>query len=106
MCKIKLAKTGPCFLIIPIVPNSVIHDMEYQNRKQFTEEESLLIQTDWDYPPTASTFGWTPCPECSNTDGTIDCEHKTASQMISEAHDYLCENIGKVTLDPGYYEYF
>ena len=43
---------------------------------------------DWDFPGLASTFGWTPCP-CGTTDGTIDCEHRTAGEMIAEAHDFL-----------------
>lgn len=36
---------------------------------------TLLIQTDWDYPGTASSFGWSlqavqRCPAC----GSLDCE--------------------------------
>jgi len=64
---------------------------------------SQLIQTDWDYPSVASTFGFVPCDECSKTDGTIDCQHKTASEMIAAAADWLCESIGETAEDPGYF---
>jgi hypothetical protein len=65
-------------------------------------EQTVLIQTDWDYPGTASTFGWSVGCDCS-TDGTVDCQHKTASEHIASAYDFLCENIGKVVEDPGYF---
>lgn len=55
---------------------------------------SEFIQTDWEYPSTASRFGFVPC-ECGQTDGTVDCEHKTATQMISAAYDYLVEHEGE-----------
>lgn len=57
-------------------------------------EDSLFIQSDWDYPGTASTFGFIPC-ECGFTDGTVDCAHKTATEMISAAYDYLVEHVGE-----------
>ena len=64
--------------------------------------ESVLFQTDWDFPGTASSYGWQAC-ECGETDGTIDCAHKTASEMIGQAADYLDEHIGDVIDDPGYF---
>ena len=64
--------------------------------------KTVLIQTDWDYPGVASSFGWSPC-ECGATDGTVDCHHKTASDMITEAGQYLDENIGETIEDPGYF---
>jgi hypothetical protein len=66
--------------------------------------KTLLIQTDWDYPGTASSFGWSPC-DCGSTDGTVDCAHKTASQMIAEAGEYL-DSIADTDTDaedPGYF---
>ena len=63
----------------------------------------LLVQTDWDYPGTASSFGWCPC-ECGETDGTVDCPHKDAGDMIAEAQEFLDDNIGKTVEDPGYFE--
>jgi hypothetical protein len=65
--------------------------------------QDLLVQTDWDYPGIASNLGFVPC-KCGKTDGTIDCEHKTASQMISEAAAFLDEHDGEVFEDPGYFQ--
>ena len=58
------------------------------------EENTVLIQTDWDFPGVASRCGYVPC-ECGATDGTVDCPHKTASAMISEAYDFLRERDGE-----------
>lgn len=63
----------------------------------------ILIQTDYEYPAVASLFGWSPCEECRETDGTIDCRHKTASTMISEAAEFLDDHIGESVEDPGYF---
>lgn len=73
-----------------------------------------LIQTDWDYPGLASTFGWstTLTNDCDgihdhqSTDGTVDCEYcgTTASEFISDAASYLDDHIGEVVDDPGYFD--
>jgi hypothetical protein len=63
----------------------------------------VLIQTDWDYPGVASIFGWSPC-SCGRTDGTVDCPHRTASEMIAEAGEFLGAHIGDTAEDPGYFE--
>jgi len=65
--------------------------------------EDILIQSDWDYPGVASNFGWTPCPQCRATDGTVDCEHRVAGEMITEAAEYLDEHVGDTVEDPGYF---
>jgi len=65
--------------------------------------QDRLIQTDWDFPGIASTFGWSPC-ECVATDGTVACVHKNAGQMIAEAQAFLDEHIGEDVADPGYFE--
>jgi hypothetical protein len=62
----------------------------------------IFIQTNWDYPGIASTFGWQACT-CGITDGTVDCQHNTASEMISDAYDFLVENDGECVEDPGYF---
>jgi len=54
----------------------------------YDDKNTVLIQTDWDFPGVASTIGWVPC-ECGETDGTVDCPHKKATNMISEAYDFL-----------------
>jgi len=63
---------------------------------------NFLIQTDWDFPGIASTFGWRPC-HCGRTDGTVNCAHRTASEMISEAAEFLDEHLGESVEDPGYF---
>jgi hypothetical protein len=63
----------------------------------------VIIQSDWDFPGVASSFGWVPCRKCRATDGTVDCAHRTASEMISEAYDYLMAHLGKQIPDPGYF---
>ena len=65
--------------------------------------QNRLIQTDWDFPGIASTFGWSPC-SCGATDGTVACAHKNAGQMIAEAQAFLNEHIGDDIADPGYFE--
>jgi hypothetical protein len=73
--------------------------------------DDVLVQTDWDYPGIASTFGWwigAVAPNgCTHdgTDGTIDCPGcgTPASVFIEAAGDYLDENIGAVADDPGYF---
>jgi hypothetical protein len=62
----------------------------------------ILIQSDWDYPGIASTFGWVPC-FCGRTDGTVDCTHRTRSEMMAEAWDFLSGHIGMEVNDPGYF---
>jgi len=64
--------------------------------------EDLLVQTDWDYPGVASSFGYVPCA-CDETDGTVDCAHKTASEMIVAAARYLDDHTGESVEDPGYF---
>lgn len=52
----------------------------------------ILIQTDWDLPGVASTFGW-PCPKCDTN----------ASFFIQCAREWLDENDGAQAEDPGYF---
>jgi hypothetical protein len=73
--------------------------------------KELYIQTDWDYPATASTFGWYHKCQTDNlvhgqTDGTVDCPvcGKTAHIMIQEAQEFLDEHIGNTVEDIGYFE--
>lgn len=64
--------------------------------------DTRLIQTEWDIPGIAASFGWVACP-CRQTDGTVDCQHRTAADMIAEARQFLEENEGQVADDPGYF---
>lgn len=61
----------------------------------YDDAGTVLIQSDWDFPGVASAMGWKPCDKCEATDGTVDCEHKTKSQMISEAYDFIKEHAGE-----------
>jgi len=62
----------------------------------------ILVQIDYDFPGLASTFGWSPCP-CGDTDGTVDCDHRTADEMIADARDFLRAHVGDTADDPGYF---
>lgn len=66
-------------------------------------DDTILVQTDWEFPSLAAALGFIPC-ECGYTDGTVDCAHKTATKMISAAADYLDTHLDKVIDDPGYFE--
>jgi hypothetical protein len=66
------------------------------------EGRTRLVQTDWDYPGLASNMGWVPCA-CGMTDGTVDCAHRTAGDMIASAQAWIDEHIGEVYPDPGYF---
>jgi hypothetical protein len=66
-------------------------------------EDTVLIQTDWDYPILASHLGWVPC-SCGTTDGTVDCPHRTAEEMIQEAEAFINEHLGEPFEDPGYFQ--
>lgn len=76
----------------------------------------MLVQTDWDWPGIARTFGWNmadvqvppnpdPC-EHSHTDGTIDCPECgcKAGIFIAAARQWLDDNDGATAEDPGYFD--
>ena len=61
------------------------------NGDPYKEKDTVLVQLDWDYPGIADSMGLRPC--CDNTDGTIDCEHKTVNEMISNAREFIDNNL-------------
>ncbi len=63
---------------------------------------NILIQTDWDFPALASSFGWIAC-RCGQTDGTVDCRHRRARDMIAAARKFLTDHLGESADDPGYF---
>lgn len=89
------------------------------NRRTKAEEpQTILIQTDWDYPGFATTFGWSIASvqtaereeeentcDHDTTDGTVDCKEcgLRVSDFLSAACDYLRDNIGAIVDDPGYF---
>lgn len=42
---------------------------------------------------------------CQSTDGTVNCVHRTVSEMIESARDYLdaCADNASVVQDQGYF---
>jgi hypothetical protein len=60
--------------------------------------DTVLVQSDWDFPGVASRIGLAPC-DCGRTDGTVDCRHKTATEMISAAYDYCRDRAGEPFAD-------
>ena len=89
---------------------------EQDSRGRFKwAQQSVLVQTDWDYPGVAGSFGWNmaevqqeertaPCDH-SGTDGTVTCPEcsLTATDFISAAYDWLISNDGATAEDPGYF---
>ena len=77
----------------------------------------LLIQTDWDWPSVATTFGWStkdfqmpgyadkPC-EHDRTDGTVPCTccAATAHDFIQGARQWIDDHDGAQAEDPGYFD--
>ena len=108
----------------PCCPGEIVND----------DGRNILVQTDWDYPSVASSFGWSVnhaqkcqacghvqpkrgyvCEECESgaaycdhdsTDGTIDCPDcgLTAGDFITAAGEWLRDNGGLTADDPGYFE--
>ena len=76
---------APCgFLIVP------------EDASPYDDSHTVLIQTDWDFPGVATSMGWQACSQCGATDGTVNCEHRTASDMIAEAYDWIREHDGEL----------
>jgi hypothetical protein len=67
------------------------------------EDKTVLVQMDWSFPGLASNLGYVPC-SYGDTDGTVDCAHHTASEMIDAARDFLDAHLGVPFDDPGYFE--
>lgn len=87
-----------CYLICRVHGKPGSYDWDTRD-----EDNTVLVQTDFDWPGLASTFGWCPC-ECGETDGTVDCPHKTASEMIDSARQWLDDHLGQIFVeDPGYF---
>jgi hypothetical protein len=83
--------------------------------------DTLLIQTDWEWPGVANAFGWNMLSvqrdysqlcnkgkslvcEHRHTDGTVDCPDcgVKVREFIASARQWLDENDGAETDDPGY----
>jgi hypothetical protein len=66
--------------------------------------DTILFQTDLDFPAVASRMGWGPCHDC--TDGTVDCDvcGNSADSMIAEAGEHIRDREGMEY--PGLDDYF
>jgi len=96
---------------------AIITDWRYDDMKIYVEgnrfghyvvsndenDETRYFQVDYDYCGLASTFGWTPCEECRETDGTVPCKHNKISDMIQSAIEYL-DGYPAPVEDPGYFD--
>ena len=68
--------------------------------KRETGHESILIQTDWDWPGLATSLGWvnrTRKHDCYRyTDGTVNCQcGRDAMSMIEAAREFLDKKTGQ-----------
>lgn len=76
--------------------------------------QDKLIQSDWDWPSIASTFGFSLTlvqrrnKECdhSGTDGTIRCPECgiQPGEFIQAAREWMDNNDGAQAEDPGYFD--
>ena len=75
---------------------------------------TILVQSDWDYPAVARNFGWDMTDVLSSdnlncahesTDGTVACRGcgLTATDFIGAAYDWLRAHHGATAEDPGYF---
>ena len=68
-----------------------------RNLEDIIGEDSVLIQSDWDFPHLAQALGWdmrdTNCRHVS-TDGTVECSEckKTSHEFITEAGEWLSDH--------------
>lgn len=85
------SKYAPCGFLLVKAGGNPYHDAD-----------TVLFQSDWDWPGLASNLGYVPC-ECGYTDGTVDCEHHKTIDMITAAYDYLMDHLEEEFEDPGYF---
>ena len=76
-------------------------------------DRTVYVQSDWDFPGLAGSFGWSPSgagsddctDECRFTDGTIDCPTcgTLAGRYIESASEFL-DGCNSIVDDPGYFD--
>lgn len=92
-CYVDFHETAPCgFLIVK------------EGGDPYNDDDTVLVQVDYDFPSVASWLGWSPCHRV--TDGTIDCSvcGEKACDLISDALNFLLTHEGELFEDPGYFE--
>lgn len=101
---------APCCYLVCRVKNPDAGEGHYDWNTR-DEKNTVLIQSDWDYPGLARTFGFAPkagwCQH-PHTDGTVQCPDcgMAAGDFIKQAAEFLdyCAEKGKVVEDPGYFD--
>jgi hypothetical protein len=69
-------------------------------------DDGMLLHVIEDgYCSVARYFGWVACEKCDTTDGSVDCEHHTAQDMTASAGEFLENNVGAETDDPGWWDW-
>jgi len=63
---------------------------------------TILVQTDWDFPGVAESFGWSP-PTGTTIDPTGNLTEDGLSVVIGDARDFLHERACSTADDPGYF---
>jgi len=104
---------APCCLFICRVTNPEAGEGHYDWNTR-DEKNTVLIQTDDDYPSIAESFGWR-CPGVDDEPRDIDCQHN-ACGANTEGCDGVadcvrlflddCVEKGTVVEDPGYFDEF
>lgn len=86
----------------PCCPGEIVAD----------DGQTVLVQTDWDFPGVASSFGWDIASVAvergclhSGTDGTIRCPNcrLQPGDFIDAAREWLDDHDGATADDPGYF---
>ena len=94
--KVILTADNPCCYELTPVNRRIA-----RKQKRETGDESVLFQTDWDFPGLARNLGWNGkvgrerCRH-SGTDGTITCPEcgRTAGDFIAAAAAWLDAHVG------------
>jgi hypothetical protein len=97
MAYVEFSSYAPCGFLI-VLDNGDSRD----------DNQTTLIQSDWDYPGIAESMGWSLTAvqpdaedhdhcEHKSTDGTVACKECciSASEFISAAYDYIREHSGE-----------
>jgi len=69
--------------------------VNYEGKPIFSPSTTRAIQADRDFPGLAANLGFVAC-HCGATDGTVDCAHRKASDMIRGAAEYLDVHSGAI----------
>ncbi len=92
-----------------------VNKIAARKQKKATGDESVIFQTDWDYPGLAESLGWSVtrahkrgCSDTGSTDGTVTCKGcgRTASHFIAAAAEWLDKRLDSVIQSTAAESYF